>query len=92
MLQGHGTRSLFQHPAPYASSFQRHNILCEEQHDFRSGRSCETQLLNTIDDLAKNLDDRKQTDVILLDFSKAFNKVTVFSTLLYRNRTVLLPL
>ena len=32
-------------------------------------------MLNTIDDLAKNLDDRKQTDVILLDFSKAFDKV-----------------
>ena len=44
------------------------------QHGFRSGRSCEIQLLNTIDDLAKNLNDRKQTDVILLDFSKAFNK------------------
>ena len=87
MLQGQVTRSLFQHPAPYASSFQRHNILCEEQHDFRSGRSCETQLLNTIDDLAKNLDHRNQTDVIL-DFSKAFNKVTVFSTLLYRNNIV----
>ena len=41
--------------------FQRNNILCKEQHGFRSGRSCKTQLLNTIDDLAKNLDDRKQT-------------------------------
>ena len=50
-------------------------ILCKEQHDFRSGRSCGTQLLNTIDDLAKNLKDRKQTNVILLDFSKAFDKV-----------------
>ena len=54
---------------------QRHNILYKEQHGFRSGRSCETQLLNTIDYLAKNLDDRKQTDVILLDFSKTFDKV-----------------
>ena len=54
---------------------QRHNIFCEEQHGFRSGRSCETQLLNIIDDHAKHLDDRKQTDVILLDFSKVFDKV-----------------
>ena len=54
---------------------QRHTILCEEQHGFQSGRSCETQLLNTTDDLAKNLDDRKQTEVILLDFTKAFDKV-----------------
>ena len=54
---------------------QSHNILCEEQHGFRRGRSCETQLLNTINDLTKNLDERKQTDVILLDFIKAFDRV-----------------
>ena len=54
---------------------QSHNILCEEQHGFRRGRSCETQLLNTINDLTKNLDESKQTDVILLDFSKAFDRV-----------------
>ena len=51
------------------------HILCKEQHGFRSGRLCKTQLLNTIDDLAKNLDYRIQTYVILLDFSKAFDKV-----------------
>ena len=39
---------------------ERYNILCEEQHNFRSGRSCETQLLNTIDNLAKNLDDKNK--------------------------------
>ena len=54
---------------------QKYNILCEEQHGFRSGRSCETQLLNTINDLTKNLNERHQTDVILLDFSKAFDRV-----------------
>ena len=54
---------------------QRHNILCEERHGFRSGRSCETQLLNTINDFAKNLDDKRQTDIILLDFSKTFDKI-----------------
>ena len=54
---------------------QIHNILHKEQYGFRSGRSCESQLLNTIDDLAINLDDRKQTDVIFLDFSKVFDKV-----------------
>ena len=53
-----------------------HNIICDEQHGFRSGRSCETQLLITIYDLAQNLNNRKQTDVILLDFTKAFNKVS----------------
>ena len=28
-----------------------------------------------MDDLARGLDDKGQTDMILLDFSKAFNKV-----------------
>ena len=32
-------------------------------------------MVNMINDLAKNLDDRKQTNVILLDFSKMFDKV-----------------
>ena len=49
--------------------------MCEEQHGFRSGRSCETQLLNTINDFSKNLDMGRQTDVVLLDFSKAFDRV-----------------
>ena len=38
-------------------------------------RSCETQLIATVNDIAENLDTGKQTDVILLDFSKAFDKV-----------------
>jgi len=50
-------------------------MLCDNQHDFRQGRSCETQLLLTIDHLAKNLDNNMQTDVIFLDFAKPFDKV-----------------
>jgi len=53
----------------------QHNILCKEQHGYRHKRSCETQLILTIHDLAKNLDCGLQTDVIFLDFSKAFDKV-----------------
>ena len=41
----------------------------------RKRRSCETQLLLTIQDLASTIDVMGQTDVILLDFSKAFDKV-----------------
>ena len=51
------------------------NILTDAQHGFRKRRSCETQLILTVQDLAGNLDNRMQTDVILLDFSKAFDKV-----------------
>ena len=57
------------------SHLDLHSILCNEQHGFRQHWSCETQLLSTIHDFAKNLDERLQTDVIFLDFSKAFDKV-----------------
>ena len=46
------------------------------QHGFRKRRSCDTQLLTIIDDLAKGIDDKAQTDVILLDYAKAFDKVS----------------
>ena len=55
--------------------FERNNILRDSQHGFRKPRSCETQILLTIEDLAKGLDDRQQIDAVLLDFSKAFDKV-----------------
>ena len=38
--------------------------------------ACETQLIMLVDELAKNMQMGKQTDLILLDFSKAFDKVT----------------
>lgn len=53
-----------------------HNILTDAQHGFRKRRSCESQLIVTINDLAKGLDDKSQIDVILLDFEKAFDKVS----------------
>ena len=58
------------------SHLSQHNILCDEQHGFRHGRSCETQLLLTINDFAESLNNNGQTDAILLDFSKAFDKVS----------------
>ena len=45
------------------------------QHGFRERRSCETQLVSLIEDLARNTSQGKQTDLILLDFTKAFDKV-----------------
>ena len=54
---------------------ENNNILTDKQHGFRHPRSCESQLLTTVHDLALNIDKCKQTDVILLDFSKAFDKV-----------------
>ena len=61
------------------SHFMKHhvknNILCSNQHGFRKKWSCESQLIATINDLARNIDTSNQTDMILLDFSKAFDKV-----------------
>ena len=57
------------------SHFEKNSILTDCQHGFRKRRSCETQLILTIDDLARGLNDKQQIDAILLDFSKAFDKV-----------------
>ena len=58
------------------SHLSQHNILCNKQPGFRHGRSCETQLIFTINNLAESLSNNGQTDAILLDFSKAFDKVS----------------
>ena len=51
------------------------NILFELQHGFKEKRSCETQSVMLVDKTAKNMQMGKQTDLIILDFSKAFDKV-----------------
>lgn len=56
--------------------FTQNNILYDLQHGFRERRSCETQLVMLVDELARNIQNGKQTDLILLDFSKAFDKVS----------------
>ena len=55
--------------------WEKHNVLVPNQHGFRSKRSCESQLIELMDELTKNLDDGIQTDVIVLDFAKAFDRV-----------------
>ena len=55
---------------------EHHHTLCDQQHGFRKRRSCETQLISTVNDLAECLNQRGQCDVLLLDFSKAFDKVS----------------
>ena len=52
-----------------------HRILCKEQHGFHSKHSCESQLIQTVHDLSEALDNKQKTDVIIMDFSKAFDKV-----------------
>jgi len=55
---------------------EHHKMLSDQQHGFRKNRSCETQIILSIDDMAKCVDDHGQTDAILLDFSIAFDKVS----------------
>ena len=53
-----------------------HKILTDLQHGFRSGRSCETQLITTFHDIASAYNKKgSQIDIAVLDFSKAFDTV-----------------
>ena len=56
--------------------FTSNSIIYDLQHGFREKRSCETQLTMLVDELASNIQHGKQTYLILLDFSKAFDKVS----------------
>ena len=59
-----------------ANHLEGNKILTFAQHGFRPGFSCETQLVTAIHDWALQLENRSQTDVVLLDFSKAFDLVS----------------
>lgn len=56
------------------SHLEAKNTLYPLQHWFRENRSCESQLLEFITDLIDTPQNAKQTDIIVLDFSKAFDK------------------
>ena len=57
------------------SYLEENYLLSNKQHGFRKGRSCLTQLLSHYDTILRNLNSGDETDVIYLDFSKAFDKV-----------------
>ena len=52
-----------------------HSIITDYQHAFRQDRSCDTQLIATIHDLATNHKNKETCDIAILDFSKAFDVV-----------------
>ena len=54
---------------------EENNILYPLQHGFRKSRSCETQLIEFVDDISKNLQEGRQTDILIMDVAKAFDKV-----------------
>ncbi len=54
---------------------QDYNVLSKFQHGFRPGYSCQTQLIDFIENVQHVMDQQKQVDLILLDFSKGFDTV-----------------
>jgi len=54
---------------------ETNKILTNLNHGFRSGYSCETQLITTLNDLLTEHDQGNQIDIAILDFSKAFGTV-----------------
>ena len=50
-------------------------MINKAQHGFLHGRSCVTQLLSTLHHIGQLLDRNIQTDVLFLDFAKAFDSV-----------------
>ena len=51
------------------------NILDQNQHGFMQGKSCLTNLLETLEDITASLDCGDAIDVIFLDYQKAFDSV-----------------
>ena len=51
------------------------SCLYDMQHGFLKGLSCTTQLLQVLHELGQTLDSGLETDIIYLDFSKAFDSV-----------------
>ena len=55
--------------------YTHHSLIAETQHRFMKGLFCDTQLVTTIEQLQKGMDQKHQQDIILLDLQKAFDKV-----------------
>ena len=55
--------------------FETNNIISPFQFGFRSGRSTTEQLLLTYNDITSWLDNKEIVELIMFDFSKAFDRV-----------------
>lgn len=53
----------------------KYNILCEAQHGFRKGRSCEQALLKAKHEIIDNFEQRLYTIGLFIDLRKAFDSV-----------------
>jgi hypothetical protein len=55
--------------------WQNSDWLYEGQHGFRPGYSCESQIITVCQDISDSLDEATRLDAIIIDFSKAFDRV-----------------
>ena len=55
----------------------KHNLFNSNQHGFRAGRSCLSQLLEHFDQILDILEDGANVDVIYIDFTNAFDKLDI---------------
>jgi len=63
--------------AAISSHANDNNFMCTIQHELRKKkRSCKTQWLETINDLARGLDAGYVVDILFLDFSKPFDQLS----------------
>ena len=60
---------------------EENNLFNPNQHGFRAGRSCLTQLIAHFDYITQQLERGLNVDVIYLDFAKAFDKVDFLITM-----------
>ena len=60
-------------PSNISKHLDKHNILSDNQHGFLAKSSCETQMVQTIEDISKSLDEKQHIDMANLDFSKVFD-------------------
>jgi len=53
----------------------KNDWLYEDQHGFRPGYSCESQVITVCQDIADSLDNGDKIDAVIVDFLKAFGLV-----------------
>lgn len=69
---------MLEHIILHNMSNKLNDILIPQQHGFRKGLSCVTQLLSTTQTIMQNVDNGGCEQAAVLDFSKAFDKVSHF--------------